>query len=123
MWRWISVVRTSRNGRFRFKALVSHAGVYNLTSMYGATEELWFPEWEFKGTPWTNKAMYERWSPHNYGNKYFGEVTLAFRRWDRPRARPGGRQRTVVGELSIGQCSEAALGRLMGGAGDARQAA
>lgn len=30
-----------------------------------------------------------------------GEVTLAFRRWDRPRARPGGRQRTVVGELAI----------------------
>jgi dipeptidyl aminopeptidase/acylaminoacyl peptidase len=50
--------------RFRFKALVSHAGVYNLTSMYGATEELWFPEWEFKGTPWTNPAMYARWSPH-----------------------------------------------------------
>ena len=52
--------------RFRFKALVSHAGVYNLTSMYGATEELWFPEWEFKGTPWTNPAMYERWSPNMY---------------------------------------------------------
>ena len=56
--------------RFRFKALVSHAGVYNLTSMYGATEELWFPEWEFKGTPWTNKAMYERWSPHNYAANF-----------------------------------------------------
>ncbi len=52
--------------RFRFKVLVSHAGVYNLTSMYGATEELWFPEWEFKGTPWTNPAMYSRWSPHNF---------------------------------------------------------
>ena len=52
--------------RFRFKVLVSHDGVYNLTSMYGATEELWFPEWEFKGTPWTNPAMYDRWSPHNF---------------------------------------------------------
>lgn len=52
--------------RFRYKVLVSHDGVYNLTAMYGATEELWFPEWEFKGTPWTNKAMYERWSPHNF---------------------------------------------------------
>ena len=52
--------------RFRFKTLVSHAGVYNLTSMYGATEELWFPEWEFKGTPWTNPAMYQRWSPHMF---------------------------------------------------------
>jgi len=52
--------------RFQFKVLVSHDGVYNLTSMYGATEELWFTDWEFKGTPWTNKAMYERWSPHNF---------------------------------------------------------
>ena len=38
--------------RVKFKTLVSHAGVFNLTSMYGVTEELWFPEWEFKGTPW-----------------------------------------------------------------------
>ncbi|HXG94248.1 MAG TPA: S9 family peptidase [Blastocatellia bacterium] len=52
--------------RVKFKALVSHAGVYNLTSMYGATEELWFPEWEFKGTPWTNEEMYRKWSPHNF---------------------------------------------------------
>jgi len=52
--------------RFRFKVLVSHDGVYNLESMYGATEELWFPEWEFKGTPWTNPAMYARWSPSKF---------------------------------------------------------
>ena len=52
--------------RFRFKTLVSHAGVYNLTSMYGATEELWFPEWEFRGTPWSNPAMYARWSPNMF---------------------------------------------------------
>ncbi|UCF05486.1 MAG: S9 family peptidase [bacterium] len=50
----------------RFCCLVSHAGVYNLTSMYGATEELWFPEWEFEGTPWTNPEMYRMFSPHNY---------------------------------------------------------
>ncbi|MEA2363303.1 MAG: hypothetical protein QOD71_2448 [Thermoleophilaceae bacterium] len=30
-----------------------------------------------------------------------GEITLAFRRWERPRARAGGRQRTAVGELAI----------------------
>jgi len=47
----------------RFKALVSHAGVYNLTSMY-ATEELWFADWEFKGTPWDNPELYAKWSPH-----------------------------------------------------------
>ncbi|MEP7273148.1 MAG: S9 family peptidase [Acidobacteriota bacterium] len=48
----------------RFKALVSHAGVYNLVSMYGVTEELWFPEWEFKGVPWEHPELYQKWSPH-----------------------------------------------------------
>jgi len=52
--------------RVKFSALVSHAGVYNLTSMYGATEELWFAEWEFKGMPWTNPEMYSKWSPHMF---------------------------------------------------------
>ncbi|HYL98305.1 MAG TPA: S9 family peptidase [Blastocatellia bacterium] len=52
--------------RFQFKVLVSHDGVYNLTSEYGSTEELWFPEWEFKGTPWTNPEMYARWSPDHF---------------------------------------------------------
>ncbi|HKG80610.1 MAG TPA: S9 family peptidase, partial [Pyrinomonadaceae bacterium] len=52
--------------RFRFKVLVSHDGVYNLESMYGTTEELWFPEWEFKGAAWANPAMYSRWSPHKF---------------------------------------------------------
>jgi dipeptidyl aminopeptidase/acylaminoacyl peptidase len=52
--------------RAKFKTLVSHAGVYNLSSMYGVTEELWFVEWEFKGTPWDNPEMYARWSPHMF---------------------------------------------------------
>lgn len=52
--------------RFNLKVLVSHDGVYNLTSMYGATEELWFTDWEFKGRPWDNPEMYEKWSPHNF---------------------------------------------------------
>ena len=53
-----------------FRCLVSHDGVYNLESMYGATEELWFPEWEFKGTPWTNPAMYAKWSPHRFAANF-----------------------------------------------------
>ena len=59
----------------RFKAFVSHAGVYNLTSMYGATEELWFTEWEFKGNPWDNPELYEKWSPHRFA-KNFATPTL-----------------------------------------------
>lgn len=54
----------------RFNAVVSHAGVYNLESMYGSTEELWFPEWEFKGMPWTNPEMYAKFSPHKYAKNF-----------------------------------------------------
>jgi dipeptidyl aminopeptidase/acylaminoacyl peptidase len=54
----------------RFKALVSHAGVYDLTSMYGETEELWFIEWEFKGTPWDNPELYHKWSPHRFARNF-----------------------------------------------------
>ena len=52
----------------RFKALVSHDGVYDNRSMYGETEELWFDEWEFKGLPWETgpAALRENWSPSNF---------------------------------------------------------
>ena len=50
----------------RFKVLVSHDGVFDLRSMYGETEELWFPEWELKGVPWKDPALYEKWSPSYY---------------------------------------------------------
>ncbi len=49
-----------------FKVLVSHAGVYDLPSMYGATEELWFPRWEYGGAPWEVKKTYEKLSPSSY---------------------------------------------------------
>jgi dipeptidyl aminopeptidase/acylaminoacyl peptidase len=62
--------------RFRFKVLVSHDGVYNLTSMTGATEELWFTDWEFKGTPWTNPAMYDRWSPHKFVQNFHTPILI-----------------------------------------------
>ena len=54
----------------RFRALVSHAGVYDLTSMYGATEELWFPEHDLGGTPWSNPAAYQKMSPHTYAQEF-----------------------------------------------------
>ncbi len=50
----------------RFKALVSHAGVYDLRSEAGTTEELWFPKWEFQGLPWENPDVYQKWSPSSY---------------------------------------------------------
>ncbi|MDZ7724563.1 MAG: S9 family peptidase [candidate division KSB1 bacterium] len=54
----------------RFDALVSHAGVFDQVSMYGATEELWFPEWEFGGTPYENPELYEKWSPSTHAEHF-----------------------------------------------------
>jgi len=59
----------------RFKAFVSHAGVFDLRSMFGETEELWFPLWEFRNTPWDDPEMYARWSP-SYYVKNFNTPTL-----------------------------------------------
>jgi dipeptidyl aminopeptidase/acylaminoacyl peptidase len=59
----------------RFKALVTHDGVYDLRSEFGGTEELWFPLWEFNGAPWDNPDTYAKWSP-SYFVKDFHTPTL-----------------------------------------------
>ena len=50
----------------RFKCLISHAGSYDMVSMYGATEELWFMDWEFGGPPWSHPELYKKYSPSEY---------------------------------------------------------
>ena len=47
----------------RFRAIACMMGVYDFPAMHGATEELWFPEYDLGGTPWTSD-LYERWSPN-----------------------------------------------------------
>ena len=60
----------------RFSCIVSHDGMFNPTSAYGTTEELWFNEWEFRrpgttqpGQPWSYAAgpiaddPFRKWSP------------------------------------------------------------
>jgi dipeptidyl aminopeptidase/acylaminoacyl peptidase len=54
----------------RFAALISHAGVFDLTSMYGTTEELWFAEWEFSGPPWEGSKIYLDQSPSAFINNF-----------------------------------------------------
>ena len=49
----------------RFKAIISHAGIYDKAAMY-ATEELWFEEHDMQGTPWTAPENYKKWSPSTY---------------------------------------------------------
>ncbi len=53
-----------------FKCLVSHDGPFDQRSMFGATEELWFPIWEFNGTPWNRGNFYEIYSPSLYVNNF-----------------------------------------------------
>jgi len=50
----------------RFKCLISIDGTFNHIADYGTTDELWFPEWDFKGSPWTNREEYIRSSPATY---------------------------------------------------------
>ena len=52
----------------RFKAIVSHASVYDKVAMY-ATEELWFEEHDMQGTPWSNPESYKKWAPVTYAGK------------------------------------------------------
>jgi dipeptidyl aminopeptidase/acylaminoacyl peptidase len=57
----------------RFKALISHAGVYDLEAATAPTDELWFPEWEFTAPYWDPLAMatqYRTWSPHLYAKDF-----------------------------------------------------
>lgn len=54
----------------RFKCLINHDGVFNPWSMYGTTEELWFVEWEFGGTPYKNPELYNKWSPLLNAHKF-----------------------------------------------------
>ncbi len=54
----------------RFKALVTHAGIFDLQSEAGTTEELWFPKWEFGGFPWENPEAYAKWSPSSFVKEF-----------------------------------------------------
>lgn len=56
----------------RFKAFVSHCGMFNFESWYGSTEELWFPNMDFGGPYWENHPSY-KFSPH-----------LMVKNWDTP---------------------------------------
>ncbi len=53
----------------RFAAIASMMGVYDLRSMWGATEELWFVEHDLCGRPWTSEH-YEAWSPSSFAENH-----------------------------------------------------
>jgi dipeptidyl aminopeptidase/acylaminoacyl peptidase len=57
------------NAGDRFAAMISHCGVFNLESMYLATEELFFVNHDLGGPYWSSPEvadLYRRFSPHRY---------------------------------------------------------
>jgi dipeptidyl aminopeptidase/acylaminoacyl peptidase len=50
----------------RFRCFVNHDGNLDERLAYYDTEELWFPEWDHQGTPWTNPEGYEKHNPVNF---------------------------------------------------------
>jgi dipeptidyl aminopeptidase/acylaminoacyl peptidase len=60
----------------RFKCMVSHDGMFNAESAFGSTEEDWFNQWEFKGSPWDyygkpdSENPFRKWSPSLYAKNF-----------------------------------------------------
>ncbi len=59
----------------RFKTFISHCGVYNLQSMYGTTEEVFFNNWDHGGAYWEQEnpiaqKAYSDFNPINHINKW-----------------------------------------------------
>ncbi len=54
----------------RFNCLVDHDGVFDTRSMYFETEELWFPEWDMRGTYWNNPLQHERHNPAQHVSRW-----------------------------------------------------
>lgn len=59
----------------RFKTFIAHDGVFNLKSMYGTTEELWFVNWDIGGAYWEKdnsaaQKTYAEFDPSNFVDKW-----------------------------------------------------
>jgi dipeptidyl aminopeptidase/acylaminoacyl peptidase len=52
----------------KFKTLVTHDGVYDFWNMFGATDEVWFDEWEHD-IPWQTD-QFDRFSPHRFAANF-----------------------------------------------------
>lgn len=46
-----------------FNCIVNHAGLYDMPSFYGSTEELWFPEHDMGGPVWEGSEDYNKYNP------------------------------------------------------------
>ncbi len=62
----------------RFKTFISHCGVFNLESMYGTTEELFFVDWDLGGPYWDKENKIAQKTYNEYNPKNMVE------KWDTP---------------------------------------
>ncbi len=61
----------------RFKALVSHCGLFNLEQMYATTEEMFFVNWDMKGAYWEKNNKIAQRTYANSPHRFIGN-------WDTP---------------------------------------
>jgi dipeptidyl aminopeptidase/acylaminoacyl peptidase len=54
----------------RFRCIVNHDGMFDQRLGYYATEELWFPEWEFGAPYFEDSRNYEQFNPANFVTKW-----------------------------------------------------
>lgn len=70
-----SVFYLAGNHNNRFKTFIAHDGVFNMQSMYGTTEEVFFNNWDFGGAYWDKdnkiaQKSYTTFNPVNYVEKW-----------------------------------------------------
>lgn len=58
------------NHEKRFKAFISHCGIFNLDMMYTTTEEMFFVDWDLKGPYWGKPNKTYEYSPHRFVDKW-----------------------------------------------------
>ncbi len=72
-----SVLWLAGNHDKRFKAFISHCGIYNFESMYGSTEEYFFVNHDYEGPYWEKpKPNSYNFSPHLYVDKWDTPIML-----------------------------------------------
>ncbi|WP_273215488.1 S9 family peptidase [Runella zeae] len=65
----------------RFKTFIAHDGIFDFRSMYGSTEEVWFPDWDYGGAYWDTKNLaaqksYREFSPSNFVAKWDAPILI-----------------------------------------------
>jgi dipeptidyl aminopeptidase/acylaminoacyl peptidase len=65
------------NHNKRFKAFISHCGIFNFEQMYLTTEEMFFVDWDYKGAFWDKNNKIAQRTYDNSPHKFVGN-------WDTP---------------------------------------